>query len=358
MIVSVSADQMIDNVPHLPGIISSEQVLQTARSIAVDQEPSGAIPWFTGGHTDPWDHVESAMGLVVAGMLDEARAAYDWLVDTQRADGSWPMKVTAGVTNDEDTDTNFCGYFAVGVLHYFKVTRDLDPVKRWWPSVKKATDMLVSLQKERGEIPWGVTYQTGKPTHDALVTSCSSLHHAIASAVLLANALDDPQPHWEHAREKLEIVLCNHPEAFTPKERFSMDWYYPVLGGAIRGDAAWQRLEARWTDFVVPTLGIRCVEDRPWVTGAETCELVLALESIDRHDLATQLFADMQHLRNPDGSYGTGLVFADGKRWPEEEPTWTAGVVILAADALTRTTGGWDIYRADAMGLAETPRRL
>ncbi len=33
----------------------------------------------------------------------------------------------------------------------------------------------------------------------------------------------------------------------------------------------------------------------------------------------------MHHLREEDGSYWTGLVFADGKRWPEERTTWTGG---------------------------------
>ena len=41
----------------------------------------------------------------------------------------------------------------------------------------------------------------------------------------------------------------------------------------------------------------------------------------------------MQHLRDDDGSYWTGLVFADGKRWPIERTTWTAAAVVLAADA-------------------------
>ena len=43
----------------------------------------------------------------------------------------------------------------------------------------------------------------------------------------------------------------------------------------------------------------------------------------------------MQHLRERDGSYWTGLVFRDGKRWPVERTTWTGAAVILAADALS-----------------------
>ncbi len=30
-----------------------------------------------------------------------------------------------------------------------------------------------------------------------------------------------------------------------------MDWYYPILGGALRGPAATTRIGRRWDDFVV-----------------------------------------------------------------------------------------------------------
>ena len=72
------------------------------------------------------------------------------------------------------------------------------------------------------------------------------------------------------------------------------------------------------------------------MTGAETCELVLALDAIGQTARAHEQFAAMHHLREEDGSYWTGLVFADGKRWPEERTTWTGGAMILAADALSR----------------------
>ena len=81
-----------------------------------------------------------------------------------------------------------------------------------------------------------------------------------------------------------------------------MDWYYPVLGGAVRGDAGRALIDARWDTFVEPGLGIRCVRRNPWVTGAETCELVLALDAVGDRDRALRLLADMQHLRRDDGS--------------------------------------------------------
>jgi hypothetical protein len=118
-----------------------------------------------------------------------------------------------------------------------------------------------------------------------------------------------------------------------------------VLGGAVTGTAARERLAAGWDRFVVPGLGARCVADRPWVTGAETCELALALAAAGRPEAALEQLAAMQHLRADDGSYWTGLVYADDARWPVERTTWTAAAVVLAADALAGATPAAALFR-------------
>ena len=50
-------------LPEVPGILSGSDVLATAHAIAEVQRGDGMIPWFVGGHCDPWNHVESAMAL-------------------------------------------------------------------------------------------------------------------------------------------------------------------------------------------------------------------------------------------------------------------------------------------------------
>jgi hypothetical protein len=340
-------------LPAVSGVLSPEQAQQTAKSIADTQEPAGALPWFPGGHVDPWDHVESAMALTVGGLFDQAVAAYDWSRTAQRADGSWPMQIRDGVVEDAAADTNFCAYLAVGVWHHFLVSGDTAFADRMWPSVRAAIDFVLGLQTERGEIDWALG-TNGTPTGEALLSGCSSIHQSLRCALALAAHVGDPQPEWEVALGRLAHVLRHHPEAFVPKARYSMDWYYPVLGGAMRGDAARNRIAERWSEFVVGGLGVRCVADRPWVTGAETCELVLSLDALHERALAVELFAAMQHLRDPDGSYWTGLVYADGKRWPEERTGWTGAAVLLAADALSGATPGSGIFRAEGLpvGLA------
>jgi hypothetical protein len=340
----------VSEIPSVPGIFSADQCLRTAESIAAAQERDGAIPWFPGGHTDPWDHVESAMALTAAGLLTPARQAYHWCRRTQRPDGSWPIKIQEGVVDDANSDSNFSAYVATGVWHYVCCTGDADFAAAMWPTVRAAIDFVLRLQHPGGEIAWAAS--THGPLPEALLTGSSSIHASLRCAIDLADYLGLTQPEWEDALDRLGIALRERPEAFTEKRRYAMDWYYPILGGAVRGAAAHTLIKQRWDDFVVEGLGIRCVADRPWVTGAETCELVMSLEAMGEYDLACEQFAAMQHLREDDGSYWTGLVFADGKRWPEERTTWTGAAVILAADALSRTTPANGIFR-DAADIGE-----
>lgn len=46
------------------------------------------------------------------------------------------------------------------------------------------------------------------------------------------------------------------------------------------------------------------------------------------------MFASVQYLRHPDGSYWTGWQFANQVPFPRERSSWTAAAVVLAADAL------------------------
>ena len=323
-------------LPYVDGILSAAQVADSAASIARMQEPSGAIPWTVGEHVDIWNHVEAAMALLVGGEVEAAERAYAWVPTMQRADGSWPMKIVAGEVDDERGEVNMSAYFAVGVWHHWLVRRDIRFVHRYWPSVRAGLDWVVSQQAAFGGINW-------TPTEPfSLLAGSSSIYQSLRAGVALADLLDDPQPEWELAGGRLGHAVREHPDLFADKATYSMDWYYPVLGGAVRGREAFEMIESRWDEFVVPGLGIRCVDTNPWVTGAETCELVMALDALGDQRRALQLLGDMQHLRAESGEYWTGWVY-EGENpevyWPVEHTTYTAAAVILAIDALGETHG-------------------
>ncbi|MEI7654957.1 MAG: hypothetical protein WCJ82_06770, partial [Actinomycetota bacterium] len=79
----------IDTLPGVPGVLTAAEIDRTSQYLSDLQRPSGQIPWFIGGHTDAWNHVEAAMALTVTGRVAESRAAFRWLATTQQGDGSW-----------------------------------------------------------------------------------------------------------------------------------------------------------------------------------------------------------------------------------------------------------------------------
>jgi hypothetical protein len=332
-------------------------VRATVAAIAAQQGRDGALPWFRGGQLDPWDSVEAAMALDVGGEHTRARAAYRWLADRQRADGSWAAEYRGGVESAPAAESNHAGYLAVGSWHSWLVSDDEWLAEELWPAVRRGLDLVTRMQLAGGAVGWALR-PDGTPDDTALLTGNASLFQALRCGIALAALHGQPQPDWELAVTELGAALRTRPDAFADRSRYSMDWYYPVLGGALTGAAATERLAAGWDRFVVPGLGARCVADRPWVTGAETCELALALAAAGQRDAALEQLAAMQHLRHDDGSYWTGYVYPDDARWPVERTTWTAAAVVLAADALAGATPGAGVFTdpaaLPAAGMPET----
>jgi hypothetical protein len=335
-------------VPELPGILSADQLLATGRSIAAEQQPSGAIGW-PDGHIDAWNHVECAMALTTCGLHEQARRAYTWLAQTQHADGSWAVRATDGTDTEHTTEANHAAYTAVGVWHELLVTGDEDFAAQMWPVVRGAIEFAIGLQTARGEIVWR-RLADGAPDSYALLTGNASMYQSLGCAIALADLVGEQQPDWELAAAGLGHMVACHPDVFADKSRFSMDWYYPVLGGPVRGPAAEQLLKQGWDTYLVPGLGVRCVSDEPWVTGAETCELAIALEAIGDRDKALELFEQIQFLRDPAGAYWTGWQFVNRKHYPHEKSAYTAAAVVLAADVLSGSTGAAGIFRTAAAG--------
>ncbi|RJQ66411.1 MAG: phenyltransferase domain-containing protein [Desulfobacteraceae bacterium] len=308
------------------------------------QQADGAIPWWPGHKTDPWDHVESAMGLTIGGAYAEARRAFDWMKEAQLPDGSWYAAYTGGSPTDHTRETNHAAYVAVGVYHYYLSTQDLDFVKRMWPVVSNAIDFAVRHQNPSGEIYWAVSPH-GRVDRMALVTGCSSISFSLKCALALARVLGKNRPKWRQALLLLQACLESKPHRFnTTKARFSMDWFYPILCGAITGQKAQHRLDSYWKKFVVQDMGVRCVSDRPWVTVAESCELILTLGALGDHQKAAIVYRWICDRTFEDGTFWCGFTFPDMVVWPEEKISWTNAAVLMAADALFALTPAGHLF--------------
>lgn len=313
---------------------SRDELRTTAQWIASLQLPSGMIPWFRGGHCDPWNHVETAMALDVMGMHAEARRAYEWLMQTQRHDGSWHNYYRSdGTVKESKLDSNVCAYVAAGVWHHWQCADDLAAIERFWPMVERAMEFVLNMRRKDGTILWAKEVDS-EPWSYALLTGSSSIRHSLHCAANVAALLGEPRPLWRAAADAIDAVINHSPTSFEPKERWAMDWYYPVLGGALTDDAAKVRLNDDWERFYLHERGIKCVSDEPWITASETAECAIAYSAIGDQETAAELLALTSPHRNEDGSYLTGIVYPQRIAFPADEVSaYTGAAVILAADA-------------------------
>jgi hypothetical protein len=326
------------DLPVVPGVLDARRLTATVDSIADLQLADGMIPWFPGGHADPWNHIEAAMALALGGRRADAERAYQWLVDRQRPDGAWHQYYLADRVEESKLDANVCAYVAAGAWHHHLLTGDAGFLEAMWPVVEAAVEFVLGLQTPRGEILWA-RHDDGTPWSFALLTGSSSICHSLRCAIAIAEHLGHERPDWELSASRLAHVIAHVPDAFEPKARWAMDWYYPVLAGVVVGEPGRRHLAEGWDTFVMEGKGTRCVSDRPWITAAETCECVLAHLAVGEHDRALELFRWVQHLQHDDGGWHTGIVYPELKHFPGgERSTYTAAAVVLAADALGRTS--------------------
>lgn len=340
---------------EVAGLLSPAEIGATADGIAGCQLDSGLILWFPGGHADPWNHVECAMALDVVGHRAAAERAYDFLAGAQRPDGAWHRYYTADGVEEYKLDANCTAYVACGVWHHYLMTGDRGFLETMWGVVEAAVGFALRLQQPRGEILWA-RHADGTPWPFALLTGSSSIYHSLRAALAAAAELGHERPAWGIGAARLAAVIRHNPKAFAPKDRWAMDWYYPVLAGILDGDAARRRIAERWEVFVLEGWGVRCLADRDWVTPAETAECTMACLAAGLSAEAWDLFGWSQRQRDGDGRYWTGTVLPQEHRFPAgEKATYSAAAQLLAADALTGSSPASALFTRGA-DLPAVPR--
>ncbi|WP_022666644.1 hypothetical protein [Desulfospira joergensenii] len=328
--------------------ISDLNIASVIGLVAGLQRDSGDIPWHENGKTDPWDLVESVMGLNIGGYFRESGRAFDWLARNQNRDGSWFSSYMDGRPQDRTRETHMACYLAVGLFHTYLVTRDIEWLRTYWPCMEKGVEFALSLQTGTGEVYWAKSPQ-GKADPMSLLAGSSSIFMSLRCALAIGCILGKTRPRWQRSFELLERSIQENTHLYNvSKARYSMYWFYPVLCGAIRGDRARARMEKYWNKYVIEGQGCRCVSDQPWVTLAETSELVLALHAMGERKKAEIVFSWILDRVYEDKTFWCGYTYPDMVIWPEEKISWTNAVVAMAADALYGLTPACRLFRHEA----------
>ena len=309
---------------------------------------SGAIPSNQDGSHDPWDHLEALMGLTTLGYKTQALKGLDWMVSNQNQDGSWYNLYQDEKPLELNKQTNYAAYISVVVWHFYLINNDVNFLQEFWEPVKKGILFSLSLQHVNGAIAWNID-EFEKIDEDYLLTGCSSIAKSLECAIAICQALGNHnyESEWRIAHSKLIAALENPSGIFDLKKdrsRFSMDWYYPILGG-INSKKRISALTRKIKDsFWIQDLGIKCVSDEPWVTVAETSECSIAYKKIGEDKIALELLHNAIAVVDGNSIPYMGWQFSENIYWPDETPSWTSGACILAADANNRLTSGADLF--------------
>ena len=326
----------LDGLNHLGEYIINLQLL------------SGAIPSNQDGSHDPWDHLEAIMGLTTLGYKDQALKGFDWMIANQNEDGSWYNLYKDKDPLELNKQTNYASYIAVAAWHFYLLNNEIDFLQNFWEPVKKGILFSLSLQHENGAIAWNMD-ENAKIDEDYLLTGCSSIAKSLECAIAICQVLEHQrfESEWRCAHSKLLNALEKPAEIFDLKKdrsRFSMDWYYPILGGINSKERIASLIGRIQDSFWIKGLGIKCVEDEPWVTVAETSECSIAYKKIGEDKIALELLHNAIAVVDREGIPYMGWQFNENIYWPEEKPSWTSAACILAADANNQLTSAADLF--------------
>ena len=322
-------------LPDVDGIVTADELRSTVDYIASVQLPNGMVPWFPGRPRRPVEPHRGAHGAGARRPLARGGARLrlaDVAPSAPTAPGTSTTSRTGSSRTSSTPTSSPTSPPASGTTGCSPATADSSR-RCGRPSTRRSGSC--STCRRPAARSCGPATPTARRGRSPCSPGSSSICHSLRCAIAIADELGHDRPDWELSAARLARVIRDEPDAFAPKHRWAMDWYYPVLAGVITGDAGRQRARRARDAFVMDGKGVRCVSDRPWVTAAETCECMMALLSVGEADAARDLFRWAQNHREPDGEYWTGIVYPDEVHFPGgEQSTYTAAAVILGADAL------------------------
>ena len=154
---------------------------------------------------------------------------------------------------------------------------------RW----SKRPSTSCSICRPRGEILWA-RHADGTPWSFALLTGSSSMRHSLRCAIALAELLGHERPDWELSAAQLAHGDQRRARGVRrstagPWTGTTRCWAASCVGEAGRTASP---PASTWFE---DGHGVNCVNDRPWITVAETCECALAYLAVGDREMADPL---------------------------------------------------------------------
>ena len=311
-----------------------QELISAKNWILKNQNYNGEILWDDKGKWDFWDHCECLIALSIYEEWDAFKKGLDFCLGKINQEGLVKSQYVNGTITQNYFEVHHAPYISLPLLQKYYIDGDLDYLFSYRSEMHQIFKGTEKFKDAEGYYHWALD-ESGL-VDDTLVTSSCSLELSRRAYNKICKLIND------------EKYIINE-EIISPKKlrskkfdrdgisraRFSMDSYYPILCNCGTKEDANKLLNK----FYVNGLGIKCVEEEPWVTFAESSECIMALHKIGLLEEAKKIFNEVLKHKNTKGYFPTGYQYDLRVYWPEENSTWTNAAIIMAADCLYDITG-------------------
>lgn len=297
----------------------------------------GGIPEHKDSFINPWNHIECCLALLLSGKTFAAKKGLSFLISQQHASGGWSTKIgDSNHSTPQFFECHHASYIFVLIYLDLSINQTTQLENSYENMFLAALDFVLTLQNSCGLFYWGKD-TTSKIAKLYLKTANCNVYLGLCAAL---NCLE--RPAFQHlsmhiqtlknAINNFKLAYINHQNLFdASKARYSMDSFYPILSGLSEQTESKKLLAKLFDNFIVEPLGCLCVSDEPWITFAETAELMIALSMLNKTPLAKQVLDwVLAHQDSSDGLFWMGYQYKQKVYWPKEKPSWTAAALILA----------------------------
>ena len=311
-----------------------KELLSAKNWILKNQKDNGEILWDDNGKWDFWDHCECLIALSIYEEWDAFRRGLDFCLSKVNQEGLVKSQYVDGKVSQDYYEAHHAPYIFLPLLQKYFIDNDINYLLKYRSEIHQIYKGTLKFKDADGYYHWALD-QNGL-LDDTLVTSSCSLELSRRAYNKICKLIQD-----EDFIDRDEIISENKlnsnkfDRGDIDRSRFSMDSYYPILCESGTKEDAIKTLNK----FYVHGLGIKCVEEEPWVTFAESSECIMALYKIGLKKEAKKIFDEVMKHRNLKGYFSTGYQYELGVYWPEEDSTWTNAAVIMAADCIHDITG-------------------
>ena len=322
-----------------------------------NQRTDGSIQWDKKGKVDPWDHCECLIALAIFEEWDAFDKGVNWFFNELNDDGLIFAEYKNSKASKPYYESHHAPYIALPLLQKLLIDNDADYFYKRIDGLNKIFNGLSKFINAQGYFSWAK--DSSGYSDNSLITATSSIKISLdAIEIILSVLLKTKQRHIQKTKNLSDIVkkvkqdsidhLYNEPIHFNKqfnrdgidRSRFSMDFYYPYIADLVRKSSnSLEAFELDLKKFYVDTIGIKCVEEEPWVTFAESAECIIAIHNFYDKTKARAIFDQILKYVSSDGIFSTGYQYKIDEYWPDEKSTWTNAAVIIAAHLLYSDSG-------------------